>query len=224
MLSPISFEIPVAGLRLRSAIPSFVNLAQGIRITLAATLFLLCASCADLEQNPYGNAAAVSSERLQTALESPQPEPAYWDEAEVTGTPKIVVRLDEQRAYFYKGKKVVGESSISTGRDGFDTPPGKYRVIQKDEDHFSTLYGNYVDETGAIVQENVDIEKDPRPEGAQFAGAPMAYFLRFTRGYGMHAGFVPKYRASHGCIRMPREMAKHFFEAAELDTPVVVEE
>jgi lipoprotein-anchoring transpeptidase ErfK/SrfK len=52
----------------------------------------------------------------------------------------------------------------------------------------------------------------------------MPYFLRFTRGYGMHAGFVPRYRASHGCIRMPAEMAKHFFDAAELNTPVIVKE
>jgi lipoprotein-anchoring transpeptidase ErfK/SrfK len=62
------------------------------------------------------------------------------------------------------------------------------------------------------------------PEGTEFRGAPMPYFLRFTRGYGMHAGYVPRYRASHGCIRMPREMAKHFFDAAEEDTPVVVKE
>ncbi len=52
----------------------------------------------------------------------------------------------------------------------------------------------------------------------------MPYFLRFTGGYGMHAGFVPRYRASHGCIRMPREMARHFFDAAEEDTPVIVKE
>lgn len=182
-------------------------------------LSLLLTSCADLERSPHSSAAAASSARLQ-----PQPEPAYWDGTESKGSPKIVVRLGEQRAYFYKGKKVVGESSISTGRQGFDTPPGKYRVIQKDENHFSNLYGNYVDATGQIVQANIDIQKDPMPKGTQFAGAPMAYFLRFNRGYGMHAGFVPKYRASHGCIRMPREMAKHFFEAAELDTPVVVAE
>ena len=51
--------------------------------------------------------------------------------------------------------------------------------------------------------------------GTHFVGAPMPYFLRFRDGYGMHAGFVPRYRASHGCIRMPIEMAKHFFDAAK---------
>jgi lipoprotein-anchoring transpeptidase ErfK/SrfK len=69
---------------------------------------------------------------------------------------------------------------------------------------------------------NVDAGKDPRPDGAHFVGAPMPYFLRFTGGFGMHAGFVPRYRASHGCIRMPAPMAKHFFDAAEIGTRVEV--
>ena len=64
----------------------------------------------------------------------------------------------------------------------------------------------------------------PQPSGAHFVGAPMPYFLRFQDGYGMHAGFVPRYRASHGCIRMPIEMAKHFFEAAKIGTSVEVVE
>ena len=50
----------------------------------------------------------------------------------------------------------------------------------------------------------------------------MPYFLRFTGGYGMHAGFVPRYRASHGCIRMPEKMAKRFFDAAKVGTRVEV--
>ena len=50
----------------------------------------------------------------------------------------------------------------------------------------------------------------------------MPYFLRFRGGYGMHAGFVPRFRASHGCVRMPIKMAKHFFEAAEIGTRVEV--
>jgi lipoprotein-anchoring transpeptidase ErfK/SrfK len=75
-----------------------------------------------------------------------------------------------------------------------------------------------------VVMANVNARKDKAPPGTQFVGAKMPFFLRFTRGYGMHAGFVPRYRASHGCIRMPTEMAKHFFDAAELETPVIVKE
>jgi lipoprotein-anchoring transpeptidase ErfK/SrfK len=71
--------------------------------------------------------------------------------------------------------------------------------------------------------QNISV-KDPQPPGTIFDGARMPYFLRFTGGYGMHAGFVPRYRASHGCIRMPKEMARHFFDAAEDGTPVIVKD
>ncbi len=157
-------------------------------------------------------------------MAAPNPERAYWAGNDVPGKPKIVIQLSEQRAFFFKGRTLVGESNISTGRKGYETPPGRYRVIQKDEKHVSNLYGSYVGDDGLVVQGNVEVGKDPKPAEAEFVGAPMPYFLRFTRGYGMHAGFVPRYRASHGCIRMPREMAQHFFDGAEMGTAVVVEE
>ena len=166
----------------------------------------------------------VLSDALKTALAAPHPRAAYWRDDHFRGAPKIVVHLDEQRAYFYRGKHLVGESNISTGRKGYETPPGKYRVIQKDKDHVSSEYGDYIDEEGLILEKNISARKDPKPSGAIFDGAKMPYFLRFTRGYGMHAGFVPRYRASHGCIRMPAEMAKHFYEAAREGTPVIVKE
>ena len=68
------------------------------------------------------------------------------------------------------------------------------------------------------------MNKDWQPKGARFIGAKMPYFLRFTEGYSMHEGFVSRFRASRGCIRMPGEMARHFFEAADIDTPVLVKE
>lgn len=153
-----------------------------------------------------------------------QPPGSYWIGDEVKGSPSLEIVLHEQRAYFYKGRKVVGESTISSGRKGFDTPPGHYKVTQKDKDHKSNLYGDYVDEEGAIVKRNVDVTRDPQPEGTEFRGAPMRYFMRFTGGYGMHAGYLPGYRASHGCIRLPKTMAEHFFENSSIGTPVTVEE
>lgn len=169
-------------------------------------------------------AQKAQADALKTAAAAPAPIPAYWNGEGASGSPKIVVHLTEQRAYFFKGKKLVGESNISTGRKGYETPPGKYRVIQKDEHHVSSEYGDFVGEDGEVVKANVTNGKDHRPAGTEFAGAKMPYFLRFTRGYGMHAGFVPRFRASHGCIRMPAEMAKHFFDAAEEETPVIVKE
>ncbi len=196
---------------------------SALRFSLFGVAFatlLICSGCADFEEAQKPAQADV----MKTKQAAPRPMPAYWNGDDVDGAPKIVIHLNEQRAFFYKGKTLIGESNISTGRKGFETPPGKYRVIQKDEHHVSNLYGEYVDESGEIVKKNVDVTKDPRPPGAEFQGARMPYFLRFTRGYGMHAGFVPRYRASHGCIRMPAEMAQHFFEAATDDTPVIVME
>jgi len=148
---------------------------------------------------------------------------SYWIGDGDTGAPSIRIVLSEQRAYFYKGGKLVGESVISSGKKGFDTPPGNYKVIQKDKDHVSNIYGDYVDAQGNIVKKNVDVTKDPLPPGATFQGAKMPFFMRFTGGYGMHAGYLPGYAASHGCVRMPETMAEHFFDAADTDTPVTVE-
>ena len=58
--------------------------------------------------------------------------------------------------------------------------------------------------------ENVDLTKDRPPRGTVFRGAPMRYFLRVHGGIGMHAGYLPGYPASHGCIRLPKQMAAHF--------------
>ena len=148
---------------------------------------------------------------------------SYWKGEGVSGAPKIVISLGSQRAFFYKGDRLIGESAISSGRKGFETPPGSYRVIQKSKDHVSNLYGDFVDEAGTVVKKNVDTSKQQPPEGATFRGASMPYFLRFHGGYGMHAGRLPGRRASHGCVRLPRWMAAHFYNNAAIGTPVVVE-
>ena len=110
---------------------------------------------------------------------------------------------------------------VSTGREGYDTPAGSYRVIEKDIDHRSSIYGAY-ERDGIIVQGNVDVRKDPRPPDSTFVGAPMPYFLRIIGGVGLHAGYLPGYPASHGCIRMPESKARRFFEAAKVGTPVTI--
>ncbi len=150
-------------------------------------------------------------------------QPAEAGGGQHDGAPSVKIVISEQRAYFYKGGKLVGESTISSGKKGFETPPGHYKVIQKDKDHVSNMYGDYVDKNGNVVQHNVDVTKDPLPPGATFQGAKMPFFMRFTGGYGMHAGYLPGYAASHGCVRMPMAMAEHFFDAVEEGTPVTVE-
>jgi lipoprotein-anchoring transpeptidase ErfK/SrfK len=147
---------------------------------------------------------------------------SYWDGDSVAGSPTIKISLGEQKAYFYKAGELVGVSIISTGREGFNTPTGSYRILQKNRDHKSSLYGNYVDRHGNIIQKDIDRTKDPKPPGAIYDGANMPYFMRFTGGIGMHEGFLPGYPASHGCIRMPGFMAEKFFANVSQGTPVEV--
>jgi len=147
---------------------------------------------------------------------------SYWDGDDVTGAPSIVINLSKQTASFYKDDKLVGVSAISSGREGFGTPAGKYKITQKEIDHRSNLYGDYVDATGVAVMKNVDVKKDPKPPGTVFLGAPMPYFMRITGGVGMHQGFLPGVPDSHGCIRMPEKMVKIFWDNAPKGTPVTV--
>lgn len=147
---------------------------------------------------------------------------SYWDDTGFGGKPRIVIDLEQQRAYFYRDHTIVGLSTVSTGREGYDTPPGDFRITQKDLAHVSSIYGDYVDRSGQVVMENVDLTKDRPPRGTVFRGAPMPYFLRIHGGIGMHAGFLPGYPASHGCIRLPKQMAAHFFQNATIGTQVAI--
>lgn len=149
---------------------------------------------------------------------------SFWDGDGVKGAPRIEIRLSDQRAYFYKGDILVGVSAISSGKEGYDTPPGNYKIIQKEKDHRSTLYGEWVDiKTGAVINDDVDttVQKKP-PPGAKFVGAPMPNFMRVVGGVGMHAGYLPGVAASHGCIRMPMFMSENFFANCQVGTPVTV--
>jgi lipoprotein-anchoring transpeptidase ErfK/SrfK len=144
-----------------------------------------------------------------------------YDLRRPTGRVAILVDLSEQHAYLYSRGQVVLTAPVSTGREGYNTPAGKYRVIEKDIAHRSSIYGAY-ERGGQIVEENVDLRKDPHPPGTIFVGAPMPYFLRIVGGIGLHAGYLPGYPASHGCIRMPQSKAVRFYQAARVGTPVTI--
>lgn len=147
---------------------------------------------------------------------------SYWDGDHVSGPPSVSISLREQCAYFYKGSQLVGISAISTGREGFGTKPGSFKIIQKDKDHVSSRFGDYLDHNGHIIQKEIDREKDPMPKGAIYDGARMPHFMRIVGGTGMHEGFLPGYPASHGCIRMPGFMAATFFQNVAVGTPVTI--
>ena len=137
------------------------------------------------------------------------------------GKAYVTIDLSEQRATLYRSGMAIAGSRVSTGKGGYPTPAGNFRVTQKSKNHRSSIYGDYVN-GGRIVKANVDSRKHRRPPGARFLGAPMPYFMRFNGAIGMHAGNVPYYPASHGCVRLPPHLARAFFRHVSIDTPVRV--
>ena len=193
-----------------------MKLCRLLQIAGACAIALIVCSCEEIP--PYVQEPLAGRFPWQA-----QPS-GYWNDEGVSGSPKIVVHVGEQKAYFYKGKHVVGESTVSTGKPGFSTPPGNYTVVSKDKDHVSTVFGDYIDDYGDVVRSNIDARKDRRPPGTHFDGAQMPYAMFFRGGYAMHQGYVPPFAASHGCIRLPKGMAKPFFDNAPVGTPVTVKE
>jgi lipoprotein-anchoring transpeptidase ErfK/SrfK len=135
----------------------------------------------------------------------------------------ILVSIPKQRAYLMIGDQIVADGPISSGKRGHSTPNGHFTVMEKDPNHHSSLYGNFVDRSGRVVRAGVSARVDSAPSGTHFAGAPMQWFLRLTgEGVGMHIGILPGYPASHGCIRESVDGAKLFYDHAKVGTPVDV--
>jgi lipoprotein-anchoring transpeptidase ErfK/SrfK len=108
---------------------------------------------------------------------------------------KVVVSLAEQAAYVLDEGKVVARSPVSTGKRGHKTPTGTFRILQKKVHHRSSKYDD----------------------------APMPYMQRLTwSGVALHAGALPGYPASHGCIRLPRKFAKKLYGLTSHATLVTV--
>ena len=133
----------------------------------------------------------------------------------------IDIDLAAQKAFLLQDGKIVYESAISSGRPGHLTPTGEFQVLEKDDNHLSSLYGKIVAADGKTLVRDADADM-PVPKGAKFVQAPMKHFLRFDGATGMHSGYLPGYPASHGCVRMPDVKAELFFGIAEVGTPVRV--
>ena len=108
----------------------------------------------------------------------------WQPERSPTGNVEVVVSLSEQKAYVYRANKLIAVSTVSTGRAGHRTPTGTFPIIEKHRTHFSNLYNN----------------------------APMPNMQRLTMGgIALHAGQLPGYAASHGCVRLPMEFSRLLF-------------
>ena len=195
-----------------NSIRPLVNNSRVLRVACTLLAALIISSCEEYP-TPY-----------QPGLYPRATAAGWWEDEGASGKPRIIVHVGEQKAYFYKGKTLVGETTVSTGKPGFSTPPGHYTVVSKDADHVSTAFGDYVDGSGNVVRSNIDSRKDSRPKGSHFDGARMPYAMFFRGGYAMHQGYVPPFAASHGCIRLPKGMARRFYENSPVGTPVKVTE
>ena len=147
-----------------------------------------------------------------------------WHDDSGPGKVKININLSEQRATYTRGGRPIGWSYVATGKEGYGTPAGTYRISEKIVDKYSNRYGWIEDEFGNIT--NGDATPGTRRgPGERYVPAPMPYWMRITSyGIGMHAGVIPQpgETASHGCIRLPKELAPMLFESVDVGTPVVI--
>lgn len=139
---------------------------------------------------------AKQSSPVETPSAQLQPGEWIWDgDSAPSGPMAVVVSVTEQRAYAYRNGLLVGLSTVSTGRPGFETPTGVFTVLQKDQDHHSSTYNN----------------------------AAMPFTQRLTwGGIALHAGGLPGYPSSHGCVHLPSDFAAKLFGASPMGMTVVL--
>jgi lipoprotein-anchoring transpeptidase ErfK/SrfK len=137
---------------------------------------------------------------------------------------RVRISISKQRAYLMVGDEIYIDSPISSGKRSGMTPTGTFRISQKDPDHRSSVYGEFVDSRGRVVRSAVSTKVDSAPSGTRYRGAPMKWFMRLTdSGFGMHVGILPGFPASHGCIRLPADIAALIYQKVGIGTPAVIE-
>lgn len=135
---------------------------------------------------------------------------------------RVVVSIGKQRAYVMVDDRVYIDTPISSGKRVGMTPTGDFNVTEKDKNHSSSIYGNFVDRRGRVVRGGISLKVDSAPSGTRYEGAPMKWFCRFNGAIGMHVGILPGYPASHGCVRLPEAIAPLIYEKVKIGTPVSV--
>jgi hypothetical protein len=139
---------------------------------------------------------SLESGSVTKAAERLQPGEFLWaPEVAPRGPVLLVVSLATQRAVIYRNGLPIGITTVSTGRPGYRTPTGVFTILQRRVEHYSNLYNN----------------------------APMPFMQRLTwGGVALHAGDLPGYPASHGCIRLPREFARLLYGITHMGMTVVI--
>jgi lipoprotein-anchoring transpeptidase ErfK/SrfK len=200
------------------------GLKLGVLVVLFASAmgFLVCDAVA--QQIPFG---FPKKQKRAAELIRKQEPPMVIPRVLERATPdnvSIYISLGKQRAYFRVHDEIAVDSPISSGKRAGMTPPGNYRILEKDADHRSNIYGDFVNpRTGRVVRAGISTRIDSAPSGTVYRGAPMRWFMRLSpSGVGMHTGILPGYPASHGCIRLPEEIARLVYDRVRIGTPVTV--
>ena len=137
---------------------------------------------------------------------------------------RVTVSLTTQRLLLRTGDQVYIDTPVSTGKRAGMTPTGTFQISEKDPNHRSSVYGTFVDSQNRVVRDGVSLKVDSAPSGTHYIGAPMKWFCRITdTGVGMHIGILPGYAASHGCVRLPAEIAPLIYQKVKVGTTVVIE-
>jgi hypothetical protein len=212
-----------------------ITLFKTTRFALFGGLLLL-ASCAN--QKPVAkfdeNGKPINPYPVGT-YEHFKAEPSYpkthsvWKNEELlsrtdASNSHIKIDLKTQRGFLMNGDEVVIDYPICSGVKSRPTPTGTFYILEKIVDKSSNRYGKIVDATGAVVNRDADVLADPIPEGGQFIGAPMKYWMRLTHdGVGHHIGPVRRYPASHACVRGPSGTIPTVYSKVKEGTRVVIE-
>ena len=160
--------------------------------TLAGSLLL----CTAAPSASLAQQRPLGSGTVMQAVEGLKQGEYLWaPEMSPEGPVLVVVSLATQRAIVYRNGIPIGVSTVSTGKKGYETPTGVFTILQKHVVHKSNLY------------------KD----------APMPFMQRLTwKGIALHAGSLPSFPASHGCIRLPLQFAKLLYGVTKLGLTVVI--
>lgn len=171
------------------------------------------------------SSCSVSLPTRPIAEQKKAPELYKWWGDEMTGTPAVKISLNEQKAHIYRGGEEAGWTMLATGKPSHPTPTGSFTVMEKIQDKVSNTYGYIQDSEGNVVNGDAKAGVTPVPAGCRYVGASMPFWMRLTSfGVGMHAGEIPDpgLPASHGCIRLPKEMAQKLFEVVSVGTSVTI--
>lgn len=194
---------------------------------LLLLLFFL-ASCTSVKTVITGQALVAKDRRYPSSTPKPKAGPppktyeTYWLVDPKRPVTRLEVWLKEQVLIVFQGDLAAAVLDVSSGKRDHETPIGRFEVQEKDAHHFSSRYGEIANAAGKVINYNAE-PTTPVPKGCHYQPSAMPFFLRLTdQGVGLHAGYLPGYAASHGCIRLKTEAAEKLFQVVPPGTKVEV--